>query len=415
MNDAARRGGDAIHSTTWLHRFGPWLWTGVVGAGSLLVFLSAVGDFGSSTRATAVAVAIWSPVLFTALGAFIAAREPGNRIALLLMGIGSGILVEFALQLAANSQPTSASWFDIAAIVLSYASFAVTMYLLLLIAFVFPTGRFSSARHRWTLRLGLIVFPALLLIAAFTEEIGPPFPTESQAWTVVNPIGFLPPWLLVMVTGVVVVGLLVMALVGIRVLTVRYRSSEVVIKAQIRWMLLGISMSAVAFVLPLVTDASKTIAGGLILTVGITTIPVSITVAITRYRLFEIDRIISRTITYALVVAVLGTVYLIVVTVVGSLLPSQNSLAVAGSTLAAAALFNPLRRRVQRRVDRRFNRSRHEAEVVEGQLAADLQTSLTVDEITTAWVEVVEDVLQPEVCGLWLNDRDTVGVDGRGG
>lgn len=395
-----------------IDRVGPWVWTGVVLVGSVFVFLVAVGDFGSSPRATAVTIAIWSPVLFTALGALIAAREPGNRIALLLAGIGSGILVEFALQLAANSEPASPSWIDIATIVLSYASFAVAMYLLLLIAFVFPTGHFLSRGHSWTVRVGLIAFPALLLVAAFTEEIGPPFPTEGQAWTVANPIGFLPAWVLDVVTGITVVGLFVMASVGIYVLTVRYRSSEVVIRAQIRWMLFGISMSAIAFVLPLVTDASQTIAGGVILTVGITSIPLSITVAITRYRLFEIDRIISRTLTYALVVAVLGSVYLVVVTLVGLMLPSQNSLAVAGSTLAAAALFNPLRKRIQRRVDRRFNRARFEAEMIEEQLAADLQTSLTVDEITGVWVDVVEDALQPEASGIWLRDRHRVGAEG---
>jgi hypothetical protein len=137
---------------------------------------------------------------------------------------------------------------------------------------------------------------------------------------------------------------------------------------------------------------------------------VAVTIAITRYRLFEIDRIISRTLSYALIVVILAAVFAGVVTMTTSILPSQNSPAVAASTLAVAALFNPIRRRVQRVVDRRFNRAGYSATIVTEEFAARLQDKLDIGEITGAWTNTVNEAIQPAFAAVWIRDNDTRGA-----
>jgi ABC-type bacteriocin/lantibiotic exporter with double-glycine peptidase domain len=140
---------------------------------------------------------------------------------------------------------------------------------------------------------------------------------------------------------------------------------------------------------------------------SIASIPISITIAITRYRLFEIDRIISRTLSYAMIVVVLATVFVGVVTLTSSILPSQNSLAVAASTLAVAALFNPLRRKVQRVVDHRFNRAGYNATLVAEEFANRLQNKLEIGEITDDWTNTVNQALQPAFTSAWIRDGES--------
>ena len=143
---------------------------------------------------------------------------------------------------------------------------------------------------------------------------------------------------------------------------------------------------------------------GLLNLAALGVIPVAITIAVTRYKLFEIDRIISRTVSYALVVGLLVAVFFGLVTLVTAVLPPDASdLAIAASTLAVAALFNPLRKRVQHAVDRRFNRSSYQAARLSEQFAARLDQPHTVEEIAELWKQTVNESLQPQASGLWLN------------
>jgi hypothetical protein len=138
---------------------------------------------------------------------------------------------------------------------------------------------------------------------------------------------------------------------------------------------------------------------------GVATVPVAVVVAINRYRLYEIDSIVSRTVTYTLVVGLLGLVVLMLVALSTMFLPSDDPLIVATATLAAAALFNPVRRRVQRVVDRRFNRMRYDAErVVEG-FVGSLQVKTDLDEVVDGWVEVIDDTMSPSIVGVWVKQR----------
>ena len=138
---------------------------------------------------------------------------------------------------------------------------------------------------------------------------------------------------------------------------------------------------------------------------GLVLIPVAITVAITRYRLYQIDRILSRTVAYAIVVALLGAAYFVGLTAMTRFLPDGSPLAVAGSTLAAAALFNPVRKRVQTWVDRRFNRSRYDAQKVMDGFTGSLRDQVDPVRLIEGWVGVVTETMQPAAAAVWVRAR----------
>jgi hypothetical protein len=136
------------------------------------------------------------------------------------------------------------------------------------------------------------------------------------------------------------------------------------------------------------------------LPLGLFLVPVAMGIAITRYRLYEIDRIISRTVTYAVVAGVLAGAVAGVAAMVGTRFDSPP--VVAATTLGVAAVFNPLRRRVQRVVDRRFNRSRYDAERVMDDFAATLRDMTGAEEVVAGWMASVETTMNPSAVGVWV-------------
>ncbi|HEX2403926.1 MAG TPA: hypothetical protein VHM29_04425 [Acidimicrobiia bacterium] len=140
----------------------------------------------------------------------------------------------------------------------------------------------------------------------------------------------------------------------------------------------------------------------MLITIGV---PVSIAIAITRYRLYEIDRLVSRTVSYLLVVVLLGAVFVGVVTLAGSLLQTDSDLAIAASTLAVAALFNPVRKRIQDLVDRRFNRSRYDAQKVMDGFTGSVRDQVDPVGVIEGWVGVVSETMQPASAGVWVRER----------
>jgi len=131
-------------------------------------------------------------------------------------------------------------------------------------------------------------------------------------------------------------------------------------------------------------------------------IPLACVVAVLKYRLYEIDRLISRTVAYAIVTGLLIGVYAGLVLLATRVLPLRGSVAVAGSTLVAAAMFSPLRRRVQRAVDRRFNRARYDAELMITAFAARLQDATDPDAVRADLTSTVQRALEPAHLSLWL-------------
>lgn len=194
----------------------------------------------------------------------------------------------------------------------------------------------------------------------------------------------------------------------------RWRRATGVERQQYKWLVAAGSLLALTFASGIVADLS-----GLdpelerfwpvmqvLLVLGYTAMAVAIGIAILRYRLYEIDRLISRTVTYALVVGGLALVYTGGVLLLGSLLPLESEVAVAASTLTAAALFNPLRGRVKHWVDRRFHRSRYDAERELERLAARLRDELDLDELTGDLVAVVSATVQPATANVWIRSVD---------
>jgi MFS family permease len=184
-------------------------------------------------------------------------------------------------------------------------------------------------------------------------------------------------------------------------MVVRYRRAALIERQQIKWLLAATSLFAVVYVVTVTTDDSNETAW-LVLSAALAAIPLAIILAVLRYRLYDIDRILSRTISYAIVLGLLGGVYLFGLTSLTSLFLDDSPLAVAASTLAAAALFNPVRTRVQSSVEKRFNRSRYDAQRVMETFSGSLREDLDPDAVVGGWVDVVAETMQPSSVGVWV-------------
>ena len=141
-------------------------------------------------------------------------------------------------------------------------------------------------------------------------------------------------------------------------------------------------------------------------------LPLCLGVAILKYRLYDIDRIISRTLAYAIVTGLLVGLYAGLVLLATKVLSFHSTVAVAASTLAAAALFSPLRRRVQLRVDRRFNRTRYDADQTVSAFAARLQGTVELDSVRDDLAGVVSQALEPTHVSVWIAERNDAGIPG---
>lgn len=368
----------------------------VVWAWAMLLALAAVW--------AVVAVGVAAEVFFLALlptvmGALLRTKVPDNPIWLVFIFAGAGTLVASTVSgLLESGPPTDPGFLDYASIWFSWGLSSLSFfYPYLLLLYLFPSGRFLNRRWSWAGWYGVLAGLAMALTAAFQKEIGDPFAAEP--WSIPNPIGFIPTTVGAGLFVTVLAGLYVVAVGSVVAIAVRYRTAAPDERAQIKWLL----FAGALFVLGFFDVVFEVTAEGYIAFVGLLAIPVAVTIAITRYRLYQIDQIISRTVSYAVVVGLLALVF-----VVGAVwLPTwiageQSSLFVVGATLAVAALFNPVRRRVQRLVDRHFNRSAYAAREVAANFTDKLQQTLTVEQLADAWARTVQTSLEPRSMGVWL-------------
>lgn len=385
-----------------MRRLLPWLWPGVVVAALVALVITESDEFqvDPSTAVFGVVVVL----MFTLLGSVILHQDKGNVIGWLMQISGFALLSQIAIQSVLETPPADPTVVDYLALIADI-NFGINflIYPLLLTGFVFPDGHFLTRRWSWPAWGGAIFIPSILLLSIFTSEIGPMF-TEDQ-WAIANPIGFIPPGIFEAVFTVWIFFIYLMAPTAVVALVVRYRRSDPEVKAQIRWVILGSIGFFITFVL---TVFEPTDGGGLVgvlAGLGFTTIPISITIAITKYRLYEIDRLISRTIGYALVIALLAGIYLLgAVWLPTQLLDEQPPVFVAGSTLAAVGLFSPLRKRLLGWVDRRFYRSRYRAEQVIASFTERVRDEVTADRLAAEWEKAVTETLQPSAIGLWVRE-----------
>lgn len=385
----------------------PWVWTGIVAAGSVAVTVPWLVDPDTST-AEAIPEVVWAllPALFTALGATISTRAPGNHIARLLSISGAAILLDAAVIRAVEiPRPTLTLGVFVLLLVNNTAWLAVFLPLFHTL-YVFPDGRFLSDRwRRRVLGLEAAIVSTIVFSGFLAEEIGP----NSDAWLVENPIGFVPAGLwegpFIAVWAVAVLSLVSFAFVAI---VVRYRRSSPTVRTQIKWVVFGGIVLVLGYsVTFLGTGWIGSLWYALPLFLAVAALPVTITVAIVRYRLYEIDRILSRTVGYSVVIVLLLAVYLLGAVYLPTVVAPDGAPApfVAAATLSVAALFQPLRRRVLDLVDRRFYRSRYVAEQEVEALSGSLRDELDPTGVSAAWLSASQRVMQPSLSSVWMRSR----------
>jgi hypothetical protein len=332
-------------------------------------------------------------VAFALLGAVVAAHRPENPIGWLFLAIGlSGALgvvsneyVNYTLVTAPGALPGGpvAAW-------LSAWTWWPAYGLVPLVLLVFPDGHLPSPRWRWAAWLAAGGVAVMTVgIAASTLNDPVQFALSEEA------PGGLPG----LVLAVSVIAAAVSFLAALVSLALRWRRAWGKEREQLKWVAFT---GALALVANIVLQIFQLPGLGL---VGVVLVPVGAAIAILRYRLYDIDRIISRTLGYGLLTALLGLVYVAGVFGFGRLLNpggQPSELAVAASTLAVAALFQPTRRRVQAAVDRRFNRARYDAARTVETFRGRLRDEIDLDTLSTELLAVINQTIQPTHTSLWL-------------
>jgi hypothetical protein len=266
-----------------------------------------------------------------------------------------------------------------------------------------PTGRLPSPRWRWWART-----TAAAAVLWLLGSVVDPAPLRPEYPDVGSPLGVtaLSPLVDLLVFPALVV--LVSLIVGAVSLLLRFLRARGVERLQLRWLIWGAAVASLALLVAiasLILDEDSTLLN-VALGVCAAMFPLAAGAAILRYRLYDLDRIISRTVAYGLLTLLLGLGYAAVVLGLGRLLPEGSSLVVAAATLAVAAVFQPARRRVQQLVDRRFNRRRHDAGQTIAAFSARLRDQVDLDTLTGELLAVVDQTMQPTRASLWLRSHD---------
>ncbi|HEY5684452.1 MAG TPA: hypothetical protein VIY70_03685 [Acidimicrobiia bacterium] len=384
----------------WLRmlRLGTWCWlltVLVIGSAGIAAAyrdptlirideLSAIYEsVGLSDRVMMTAALVLPLAFALTSAAVIAVRRPDDMAALLLGMCMVGLYFFTSGAYAA----IDASWIRNGS-----ASLAVVLIAVFLV--VFPTGTF---RPRWSVAAPITA--AALAVAAPTIAADTRlYLTKWEPHEV--PVGAWGGWSLI---------LLVAATAQIR----RYRAvSTDTQRDQTRWVMLGafgiLLAPGALLVLNALGRGSPALTGGvaLVSSLGSYLLPVTLMIAIFRHHLYDIDAVISRTVTYSLIAIVVTASFVLPVLVLGSLLGESNDLVVAGSTLLAAAVFSPARRRIQRTVEHRFNRAAYDVEQVMERFSAGLRADLSIESVANRLEHEIERTVQPATATVWIRDRE---------
>jgi hypothetical protein len=339
------------------------------------------------------------------VGAVLASRRPRHPVGWLLLGLGvsiglSGFIDGYAPYglLARPGSLPAARWAGIYSPAMTVAGIACLGFVLLLS----PTGSLPSPRWRWWARVAAAA-PVVFLLAVTLE----PEPLDPAYRSVTNPIGLQALQLPIALTDVLASGITVAGVVvGALSLVVRFRRARGVERQQLRW----VALAAVLASLTILVVLAGMVVGSSVLIiwaagVSFAVLPLAIGAAVARYRLYDLDRIISRTLAYGLLTVLLGLGYAGVVLGLGRLLPQGSSLVVAAATLAVAAVFQPARRRVQALVDRRFNRRRYDAARTIATFSDRLREQVDLATLTAELLAVADRTVEPTMVSLWLRHR----------
>jgi hypothetical protein len=349
------------------------------------------------------------PIPFAAVGALIAVRRPGHRIGWLLLGGTLSIAcAQFAWSYGLRGsggglllgRPVIAwvgNWSP-------WPALAAFMLLLLL----FPDGQPPSPRWRlvtwaiaaWT--VVIMVFMALYPGLISTTDLDNPFGLSREAGKLMRRLQASP------VVPTIGLGLFV---VSASALLLRFRRARTEQRQQLKWFAYAISLLLLILIVPSFPLSSWVHElTGILAVVAVWGIAAAIGIAVLRYRLYDIDQIVSRTLVYGLLTALLGGVYMSAVLILGQLFggigAEPPSWVVAGATLAVAALFQPARRRIQAVVDRRFNRRKYDAARTVEAFSARLRDEVDLDALSAELLAVVNQTIQPTRAMLWLRSSE---------
>jgi hypothetical protein len=336
---------------------------------------------------------------YSIVGGLILLKRPRNAIGAVLMAIGLSWSVVFAFFAWIEGRAITpwAVWVEMTSSLFSYTAWA----LLVMVPVLFPHGRPPDRLTR-ALRGALIV----VWVGVIAAELVSPEPKEFTG--LVSPLavpGLAGAARFIIEDGFVIVPLLL--LISLVSLVVRWRRAAGMERLQYRWFVSGLGFVALALLGGQVVPDSTFGAVGVVLSLAVNLVPIAIGIAVLRYRLYEIDRIVSRTVAYALVIGILALIYAAVAVWLPSrVIGPQPDLFVAGATLIAAALFSPVRRRVLSWVDHRFYRSRYDAERVVAQFSAEVRNQVDVDRLASEWMAVVAKAMQPASAGVWVRGQD---------
>ena len=376
-----------------------WAATVALVAGSLVLGL-ANRQVAPLYEVTSVAI---TPT-FATLGALIVSRRPGNVIGWIFLASGllGGVLMFFGQYATVALAPQGpalpgaalAAWLA----TLAQNSFSVSILFLVLL---FPDGRLPSRRWRPLARVMGTFIAVCLAIVALSPGPLAEFPSAS------NPFGVEVATLPGPVSAAGQLGVMACVVAALLSMVVRFYRSRGEERLQLKWFTYAATVGvATPLLLGALAPTAFEVLGRLVWTLGFLGIPVSAAVAILKYRLYDIDRIINRTLVYAALTAVLALVY------VGSVFSLQylfraltgetSRLVIVASTLAIAALFSPLRRRTQDMVDRRFYRRKYDARKTLVAFGARLRDETDLKQLDLGLLEVVRETVQPASASLWL-------------
>jgi hypothetical protein len=336
------------------------------------------------------------------IGAVLASRRPRHPVGWLLLGqalslAATGAAAQYLTWglLHRGGVPPATRY-----VALYYPASAVAVVVLLsFVLLLTPTGSLPSSRWRWWARAMVAVPVALLLVVTlapgsvdpYQQVLGGPFDFGGLGVVlrVVNELALA----FSMLAVVVAAGSLV----------VRFRRARGVERQQLRWVALAVVVlvpAAAVVLVGLALGATDVVTWAV--SAWVAGLPVAIGAAVLRYRLYDLDRIISRALAYGLLTVLLAGGYAGIVLGLGQLLGRDSSVVVAGATLAMAAAFRPARRRVQAAVDRRFNRRRYDAAQTIQAFSARLRQQVDLDTLTAELLGVVDQTMQPTQAALWL-------------
>jgi hypothetical protein len=386
--------------------------------GLVLVLMAAEPPLAILTRqsinASGGSAPVWFSAAFAVVGFVVAWRRPGNPLGwIILAGAGFLALSEDAsfyvvadYRLHHGGLPFG--WVAL----LAQPGWAPAIVLFGLVFFLFPDGRLPAPRWRWLLwpYLGAAAVWAAGTVVVTVYAIAAHRTAVDSGGNLLlfdRPAGFASFWNVVsgLFFPLLAVGWL--GSVAAQVLSWRRASGER--RQQLKWLLAGSVLAGAGIAVAIGQPVRHSVFGQVLAAVAfvaILAVPVCMGVAILKYRLYDIDRLISRTLAYATITGVLVGVYAGLVLLATQVLGHHHSsVAVAAATLAAAALFAPLRWRVQRVVDRRFNRARYDAELIVAGFAARLKDTVDLDSVRDDLAGVVHRALEPAHVSVWINQR----------